>query len=258
MVEVEYSAASGWSNFCRYVLLYPRWSRSWHRQAINRPFFCKPQSDKTPHKPILNLLLFRCSETQTERAANLELCEYPRGFLQDGVHTVRHRHCVLPVVVGHAAVVLPHGHGEPTQLLQLKAAQKTRRIKINHPKPRWRTADDWPSDTLPGLPTGVVNHVDKDSRPDLLKGINVKVEPGGGGGRDGRGVFKSACAAHRGTDEEGASPGLDSVAVPSRRHMAVERLSQQRQRPQRRFGSAPERALTFQSPYKWVQEGWAG
>lgn len=41
----------------------------------------------------------------------------------------------------------------------------------------------WPSDTLPGLSTGVVNHVDKDSRPDLLKGINVKVEPGGGGHR---------------------------------------------------------------------------
>lgn len=43
MVEVEYRAASGWSNFCRYVLLYPRWSRSWHRQAINRPFFYKPE-----------------------------------------------------------------------------------------------------------------------------------------------------------------------------------------------------------------------
>lgn len=45
MVEVEYRAASGWSNFCRYVLLYPRWSKSWHRQAINRPFFCKPESE---------------------------------------------------------------------------------------------------------------------------------------------------------------------------------------------------------------------
>lgn len=126
------------------------------------------------------LLLFRSSETQTKRAADLELCEYPSGFLQDGVHTVCHRHGVLPVVVGHTAVVLPYRHGEPTQLFQLEAMQKTRRIKINHPELRWRTDDGWPSVTLPGLPTGVVNHVDKDSRPDLLKGINVKVEPGGG------------------------------------------------------------------------------
>lgn len=59
-----------------------------------------------------------------------------------------------------------------------------------------------------------MNHVDKDSRPDLLKGINVKVEPGGGeGGQRWEESLKSACTAHRGTDE-GARPGLDSVAVP--------------------------------------------
>lgn len=69
----------------------------------------------------------------------------------------------------------------------------------------------WPSDTLPGLSTGVVNHVDKDSRPDLLKGINVKVEPGGGGHRWEESL-KSACGAHRGTDDV-TRPGLDSVTV---------------------------------------------
>lgn len=57
---------------------------------------------------------------------NLQFCEHPRGFLQDCVHTVCHRHRVLPVVVGHAAVVLPNGHGETTQLLQLKASWETR------------------------------------------------------------------------------------------------------------------------------------
>lgn len=73
----------------------------------------------------------------------------------------------------------------------------------------------WPGDTLPGLSTGVMNHVDKDSRPDLLKGINVKVEPGGEGGQIWEERLKSVCAAHRGTDE-GARPGLDSVTDTER------------------------------------------
>lgn len=55
---------------------------------------------------------------------NLQLSEDARDFLQDGVHAVSHRHRVLPVVVGHASVVLLHGHGESAQFLQLKAASR--------------------------------------------------------------------------------------------------------------------------------------
>lgn len=65
---------------------------------------------------------------RTQQKANLQLCEDPGGFLQNGVHAVRHRHRVLPVVVGHAAVVLPHGHGEPTQLFQLEAARGNKTV----------------------------------------------------------------------------------------------------------------------------------
>lgn len=32
--------------------------------------------------------------------------------------------------------------------------------------------------SLPVLSTGVMNHVDKDGRPDFLKGADVKLEPG--------------------------------------------------------------------------------
>lgn len=38
----------------------------------------------------------------------------------------------------------------------------------------------WPSDASPALSTGIMNHINKDSRPDLLERINVEVEPGGG------------------------------------------------------------------------------
>lgn len=88
-----------------------------------------------------------------------------------------------------------------------------------------------PSDALPGLPTGVVNHIDKDSRPDLLEGINVKMEPGreeAGGERYEESV-----------KSESAGPGLDSVAV----HTNV------------LYKPTTERTLTFQSLYKWAREG---
>ena len=95
-----------------------------------------------------------------------------------------HRNGVLPVVVGHTPVVLPYRHGEPAQLLQLKATQsKGGLTTLRFDEEPTLTLSSCPSDTSPGLSTGVMNHVDEDSRPDLLKGTNVKVEPGGGGGR---------------------------------------------------------------------------
>lgn len=58
-------------------------------------------------------------------------------------------------------------------------------------------------DTLPGLSTGVMNHVDKDSRPDLLKGSYVKVEPGGERNTQ-KGSLKLA-HLERGETDEGTS-----------------------------------------------------
>ena len=55
---------------------------------------------------------------------HLEVSKEPAVALQDGVHAVRHRHRVLPVVVRDPAVVLLHGHDETTQLLQLEAVCK--------------------------------------------------------------------------------------------------------------------------------------
>lgn len=75
-----------------------------------------------------------------------------------------------------------------------------------------------PAHQLPGLPTGAVNHVDKDSRPDLLKGINVKMEPGGERGEVRRKIKSSCRSTTRGE---------------------------------------AERKLTFQSLCKWAREGWA-
>lgn len=43
-----------------------------------------------------------------------------------------------------------------------------------------------------------MNHVDKHSWPDLLKGTNVKVEPAGGTARREE-KLKLACTAHSGT-----------------------------------------------------------
>lgn len=79
-------------------------------------------------------------------------------------------------MVGHTAVVLPHRHGEPAQLLQLKAEHQTEKqvgfalfsvhqfLLVLY--------------SLPVLSTGVMNHVDEDGRPDFLKGADVKLEPG--------------------------------------------------------------------------------
>lgn len=67
---------------------------------------------------------------------------------------------------------------------------------------------DTAPDILPILSTGVMNHVDKDSRPDLLKGTNVKVEPGGGRERSGESL-RLAWTAHlggrRGETDQGTS-----------------------------------------------------
>lgn len=106
----------------------------------------------------------------------------------------------------------------------------------------WHCHGDGDSNTIPGLSTGVMNHVDKDSRPDLLKGINVKVEPGW------EQSLKLARTAHR--DRGGDSPRSGLCHHPSHRHMAVD---------QRHSGTlVTGSALTFRSLYKWVQGGWAG
>lgn len=177
----------------------------------------------------MHRVYFESGPKRTRREANLQLREDPGGFLQNGVHAVRHRHRVLPVVVGHAAVVLPYGHGEPTKLLQLEAARRNKTVKTRSPA----SVQTPPAHHLPGLPTGAVNHVDKDSRPDLLEGINVKMEPGR---EEGGGILNQ---------EEQVQVWTPSVT--SSRKPAV--------RIGGKHGGKREGRLTFQSLCKWAWEG---
>lgn len=53
----------------------------------------------------------------------LQISEKPLVVLQYGIHAVCDGNCMLPVVVGHAAIILLYRHSKSAQLLKFKATQ---------------------------------------------------------------------------------------------------------------------------------------
>lgn len=183
MVEVEYRAASGWSNFCRYVLLYPRWSRSWHRQAINRPFFCKAQDYKAASHAYLALRATFGSflyAQQTVKPPALWISQrFSAGLRTYSVPpSLRASSCGRARGGSSSVRTWWNDTTSPTQNFTETDRRSDKSWSCAGMKVWWEVP--WPPDTLPALSTGVMNHINKDSRPDLLERINVKVEPGGG------------------------------------------------------------------------------